>query len=211
MQLSQSALFYLCCASFVLGSLLSLLYDVIWIMRLWAMPSQLRYNIPTIQKLRASRPQRRTPPKKRRLPVAIFFGDVFFCLMSAIALILLLYWLNNGTFRAAAPLCMAVGFWLWRISISKHVRALLQWLVFAIESFFYMLFIPFKRLFNIFMTAYKKNAHKRHAKRLTAQRKNYTKQTLQSVEKAATSLIFTQTATRIQKGEARAKQRKKAV
>ena len=51
----------------------------------------------------ASTNKKETLKKSKSLRVTIFGDDVLICLMGAIALILLLYWHNNGAFRAAAP------------------------------------------------------------------------------------------------------------
>lgn len=211
MRLSQSVLFYLCCASFLAGVLLSLFCDFLYMMRLFLAPSQSRYTVQTIQKLRSSRFQKRTKERKKRLQIDIFFGDVLFCLVSALTLILLLYWLNNGAFRAAAPLCMAVGFYLCHMSVSKGVRFVLQWVAFGIETVIYTLCIPFKRLFAFVAINCKKKAEKRRRQHLVKQRQNYTKQELQNIDKAAIRLLPIYEKSRMRKGDNRAKQRKKTV
>ena len=130
-----------------------------------------------------------------------------FCIAGALTLILLLYWFNNGAFRAAAPLCMAMGFWACHISLSKGVRIALQWLAFGIERAILTLLLPVKWVMQI----YKKKAQKRRLVRLAKIRQAYTKKQLQSLEKAAEGLLPIETRNRMQKGEDRAKQRKKAV
>ena len=211
MQISQSALFYLCAASFLVGLALALLYDFLYMMRLWLIPSEVRYHIPRIQELRASRIKKGSVKKHKWGSIVLFLQDVFFCLVCAITVILLLYWLNNGAFRAAAPICMAVGFWLWHISLSKGVRVALEWLAFGIETVIYALLMPIKRLFAFLAGMCKRIAQKRHQKRLANKRKIYTKQTVQNFEKAVQMLLPTYTISRTQKGDGRAKQNKKAV
>ena len=208
MQLSQSALFRLSCASFLAGIFLSLLLDILCMTQLWATPSNIRYSVPAIQKLRAQSQVKKGRSKSQKgFPLAVFLGDVLFCIVGAVTLILLLYWFNNGAFRAAAPLCMALGFWACHISLSKGVRIALQWLAFGIERALYTLLLPLKWVIKIC----KKNAQKRRLLRLVKNRQSYTKQQLQNLEKAAESLLPIETKTRMQKGEDRAKQRKKAV
>ena len=175
------------------------------------MPSQSRYTIQAIQKLRAPRTQKRKKQKGRVLKASTFFGDVIFCLASALTLILLLYWLNNGAFRAAAPLCMALGFYLCRISISKYVYIALQWAVFGLETLIYILCLPFKRIFAWMTAICKKEAEKMHVKRLAKQRKNYTTQQLQNIDKAAVRLLPVYSKSRITKGDNHAPKSKKAV
>ena len=211
MQISQSALFYLCAASFLVGLALSLLYDFLYMMRLWLIPSEVRYHVPRIQELRASRIKKGSVKKHKWGSVVLFLQDVLFCLVCAITVILLLYWLNNGAFRAAAPICMAVGFWLWHISLSKGVRVALEWLAFGFETVIYALLMPIKRLFAFLAGMCKRIAQKRHQKRLANKRKIYTKQTVQNFEKAVQMLLPTYTILRTQKGDGRAKQNKKAV
>ncbi|MBQ4274509.1 MAG: spore cortex biosynthesis protein YabQ [Clostridia bacterium] len=211
MQISQSALFYLCAASFLVGLALALLYDFLYMMRLWLIPSEVRYHIPRIQELRASRIKKGSAKKHKWGSVVLFLQDVLFCLVCAITVILLLYWLNNGAFRAAAPICMAVGFWLWHISLSKGVRVALEWLAFGIETVIYALLMPIKRLFAFLAGMCKRIAQKRHQKRLANKRKIYTKQTVHNFEKAVQMLLPTYTISRTQKGDGRAKQNKKAV
>ena len=189
MQLSQSALFYLCCASFGAGLVLSLFYDVLFCTRIWLMPSQIRYSVPAIQKMRAFRIKKGSAKKAKGLPVALFFGDVLFSIVGALTLILLLYWLNSGAFRAAAPLFMAVGFFLCHISVSKGFRIALQWLSFGVESVIYILCMPFKRLFSLIISNCKKKAKIRHLNRLAKQRGAYTKQEFQNIERTAERLL----------------------
>lgn len=205
MQLSQSALFQLSCASFIAGLLLSFFCDILYMARLWLIPSDIRYTVPAIRKRYASRVKKGVPKKRRSLKIAIFLSDVFFCLVSAVTLILLLYWLNNGAFRAAAPFCMAIGFWLCHISISKWVRVTLQWLAFGIETVLYTLLLPIKRLFAWMAKTHKKNAQRRHLAHLSKQRQIYTKQELQNIEKTMGKLLPIRIKTRRQKGDYLAK------
>ena len=211
MRLSQSALFLLLCASFSVGLILAFFCDVLYMARLWLMPSGIRYTVPNIQKLRASRIKKETAKKSKSLRVVIFLSEVLLCLVGAILLILLLYWLNNGAFRAVAPLCMIAGFWLWYRFISKSVRILLQWLAFCFETILYALFLPIKRLLHWITKIHKKNAQKRHIARLTKERKTYTKQKLQNIDKAAERLLPIYSKSRMQKGDSRARKSKKAV
>lgn len=208
MQLSQSALFRLSCASFLAGLFLSLLLDLLYMTQLWAVPSNIRYSVPAVQRLRPqSKAKKERSKSQKGVRISVFLGDVLFCIAGALTLILLLYWFNNGAFRAAAPLCMALGFWACHISLSKGVRIVLQWLAFGIERALLTLLLPVKWVMQI----YKKKAQKRRLVRLAKIRQGYTKKQLQSLEKAAEGLLPIETRNRMQKGEERAKQRKKAV
>ncbi len=213
MQLSQSALLYLCCASFLAGVLLAFLYDLLYMSRLWLIPPCNRYTIPSIQKLRAKcvTGRKMEKNKTKSFQIALFLEDIIFCIFCALAVILLLYWLNDGAFRIAAPICMAVGFLLWRISLSRAIRIALQWLAFAIESLIYTLLLPLKYLFDLIIRVYKRNVQKQKQKQHTKRRQRYTKQVFQNINRTAEALLPIDEKTRTQKGETGAKQRKKAV
>lgn len=211
MRISQSALFYLCCVSFLLGLLLALLYDFLYMTRLWLMPGNKRYTVMAIQKLRAARIKEGRSDARKGIRAVLFLDDVFFCLVVALAIILVLYWLNNGAFRAAAPLCMVLGFGLFRATLSKGVRIVLQWFAFGVETVLYMLLMPFKRLFAYIAKLCQKSVQKQRQKRLFKQRQANTKQALQNIERTAQGLLPIYANVKIQKGEGRARKSKKAV
>ena len=52
--------------------------------------------------------------------------DVLFGLTCGVALILLLYYANDGQFRASAAVCMGVGYWLYRMSLGRVVTRLVS-------------------------------------------------------------------------------------
>ena len=211
MQLSQSVLFQLCCASFFAGILLSLFYDVLHMIRLWFTPAQFRYTLPKIRQMCPTRTRKSTKKKNRDIKIAVFFGDVFFCLVCAITLILLLFWLNNGAFRVMAVLCMAIGFYLCRISISKGVRSISQWFTFGVETVLHILFQPIKKLFAFAMGIHRKKVQKRRQKHFAKQRQIYTRLVLQNIDKEVQKLVQDDTKNRIRKGDNRARKSKKAV
>ena len=189
MHLSQSAIFQLCVASLCAGGLLSLFSDVLKAMRLWLIPPANRYTVSKIQTLYYPRLKSGKMRKRRELHLLIFFQDVLFCIAGAITLVLLLYWLNNGAFRAVAPLCMVLGFLLCRISISKWVRTVLQWIAFGTETLVYWFCLPFKRLFAIIVAKLHQNAQKRRKKRLARRRRNFTNKEIQNIAKVANKLL----------------------
>lgn len=145
------------------------------------------------------------------MQIAIFLEDVLFCLAGALSLILLLYWFNNGVFRATAPMCMAIGFYLCHISISKVVRKVFQWIVFGAESFICILCLPFKCLYSTIVVSYKRDIENRRQKRKAKKRQVYTKQAFQSIDKAVEQLLPIGEKSRMRKGDGSAKQRKEAV
>ena len=210
MRLSQSSLFHLCCASFLAGLCLALFYDLLAISRLYLQPFHSRYSVPKIQKIQASRGKNKKSKPSKGVAIVLFAEDVLFCLVGAVTIILILYWLNNGAFRVIAPLCMSFGFLLWRVSVSKGARAVLQWIAFGIETLFYILLLPIKRLFTRFIGRCRYKTQIRRKKRLAKQRQTYTKLELQHIESAAQRL-FPIDITGTSKGETRANKRKKAV
>lgn len=175
------------------------------------MPVQIRYSVPSIQKMRASHVKKGSSHKAKGLHIATFFEDVIFCIVSALVLILLLFWLNNGEFRVVAPLFMAAGFFLWHISLSKGIRIALQWCAFGIEVIIHILCTPFKHLFEWILQKHKRNALSRHIKRCRKQRETYTKKELQDITEAAQRLLPMETNNRMQKGDSHAKRRKKTI
>ena len=211
MQISQSTFFQLSCASFLAGLALALLYDFLYMTRLWLLPSDKRYTVAGIQKLRVSRIKEGKNKARKGLQAALFWHDVFFCMFVALVIVLLLYFLNNGAFRAAAPLCMAVGFWLFKVTLSKSVRTMFQWLAFGIETIINTLITPIKRLFVWIVKRYKKIAQKQRQKRLFKQRQLYTQHTLQHIEQNTEMLLPIYKISRTKKGEGRARKSKKAV
>ncbi len=211
MRISQSALFYLCCVSFLVGLLLALLYDFLYMTRLWLMPGNKRYTVMAIQKLRAARIKEGRAKARKGVRIVLFLDDVFFCLVATFAIILVLYWLNNGAFRAAAPLCIVLGFGLFRVTLSKGVRIALQWFAFGVETVLYTLLMPFKRLFAYIAKLCQKSVQRQRQKCLFKQRQAYTKQALQNIERAAQELLPIYTIIKMQKGEGRERKSKKAV
>ena len=211
MRFSQLTLFQLACASFFAGLMLSLVYDILYCTRMWLMPLQTRYTVPAIQKMRASRIKKGSAHKQKLLSLVVFFDDVLFCIIGAITLILLLYWLNNGAFRATAPLFMTTGFFLWHISVSNGIRIVLQWALFGIETVIYTLFVPIKRLILWITEKCKRNARIKHQKRCAKKREAYTKQQIQSISATAEKLLPIHVKNETQKGDNYAKHRKKAI
>ena len=183
MQISQSALFQLFFASFLAGILLALFYDVLYALRICLMPPSVRYTVLAIQSRYTTHIQKTGQKKGKLLSIVLFLSDVLFCLVGAITLILLLYWLNNGAFRVATPLLMAVGFWGWHVCFSSAIRTAFQWLVFGFETLLHILVKPIKYLVLQIANIITKKLKKRHFIHLAKKRYIYTKQTLKNVDK----------------------------
>lgn len=194
--------------------MLSLFYDVLYIIRLLSIPTYCRYTVPKIKVLQASRTSKKTKGKLWIYRISLFFWDILFCLVCAVTLILLLYWLNNGAFRAAAPLCMTLGFGVWHISISKPIRIALQWLLFGIETAIHTLLMPIKRLAKFISKGCSNALKRRRYKHSKKQRQIYTQKELKQIDKAVRKLLpqYSTKKQRMQKGVTRAKpSSKKAV
>ena len=190
---------------------MALFYDFLYMTRLWLLPSEKRYTVATIQRLRALRVKKGSAKRQIGFRIALFCDDVLFCIVGAVTLILLLYWLNDGAFRAAAPLCMGVGFAVWYLCLSKLSRIALQWVAFGVETVIAALLLPIKRLVTAIVKISVQNAQKQRQKRLARRRKLYTRQELQHIERAVGVLLSVNTNLKIQKGEGRARKGKKAV
>lgn len=214
MQISQSALLQLYLLSFLAGCGLSVLYDLFYMLRLWLLPPKARYTVPTIAYIYAKQvPTKSKKRKGRTFRIALFLGDVLFCIISAIVLILLLYGLNDGVFRISAPLCMAVGFASVRVSLARPCRILFQCVAFGIEMLCRTLLAPFKALYRLIKGACKKRIAHRRIKKYAKQRKQYTRWQHLNIDKTVVTLLpMSSVSTKeIKKGAGRAKQGKKAV
>lgn len=189
MTISQSLLFRLFCTAFIAGILLSFSYDLLYALRLWLLPQNMRYTLPAIQKIVCKRDQKSTKGKWHAYRVMLFCEDIFFCLIAAFILILLLFWLNNGAFRAMAPLGMIIGFWLCHISFSKVLRAALQWCAFCIETVIYYLLKPLKTWMGCVRKACINIYRIQHNKHLYQKRQRYTKQERLQIDRAVQVLL----------------------
>ena len=189
MQLSQQTLLGLFCASFIAGFSLALFYGFLYVIRLCIIPSGSRYTVPTIQNQIAKRAKKRSKKTRGKSSFFTFLSDILFCIVGAITLILILYWFNSGAFRAEAPICMAVGFYLCHRTVSKSVRIILEWFLFAIETAFYALLMPFRYLLAWMVRTHKKNQQKRRSIRFAKERKTNTQKQLQSINRTTEMLL----------------------
>ena len=149
----------------------------------------MRYTVPAIQKMRTPRIKKGSTEKPKILTFVVFFNDVLFCAIGAITLILLLYWLNNGAFRAAAPLYMTMGFFLWHISASKGIRIAMQWIAFGVESLICTLCIHVKHLFSWIVEKHRMKLQVKRKKRCVKKREIYTKRQFQSIGTTVEKLL----------------------
>ena len=199
-------------ASFATGFLLAFFSNFLHAMHLLSLPVESRYTVPAIQKQLIKRNKKGSDKKtKRGSALILFLSDVLLCVVGAIMLILVLYWFNNGVFRAEAPFCMAVGFYICHRTVSKGFRIILQWFLFAIETVFYTLLMPFCRLFAWTVSTYKESVQKHLLIRFSKERKTYTQQQLQNVEHMAAMLLPIELKSRKKKGDSNGRKSKKTV
>ena len=189
MQLSQQTLLGLFCASFIAGFSLALFYDFLYAIRLCIIPSGSRYTVPTIQNRIAKRAKKGSKKTRGKISFSTFLSDILLCIVGAITLVLILYWFNSGAFRAEAPICMVVGFYLCHRTVSKSIRIILEWSLFAIETVFYALLMPFRYLLAWMVRTHKKNQQKRRSIRFGKERKTNTQKQLQSINRTTEMLL----------------------
>lgn len=124
MEISQKLLCFLFLVSFACGVALGGVYDLLYL-------SRLLIGLPR----RPSPTEEDRPPKKRARPttvcgqILLFAEDLFFALLCGVCLLLILYFINDGVFRFWAPLGMACGFFVYRVTLGRLVTALAQVLV----------------------------------------------------------------------------------
>lgn len=135
MDISQSALAWLYLYALLLGMGLGAFYDVFRITRVFL---GVHYSRRTARRLQELRLPFLTPHKKhtesRALGIVVFLEDLFFCVFTGIALVLLFYAANNGKFRFPVLLCAGVGFLLYRGTIGRPVMLFSEVIAFLIET-----------------------------------------------------------------------------
>ena len=121
MRLSQSAIFALYAASFLLGIALGLLYDGLRITRIFLGESYSaeaalfwERELPWIGKVRKKR-------RKGALRALVFAEDFLFCLVAGVLQILLFYQLQNGNVRIPAILLALIGFFAYRATVGRPI------------------------------------------------------------------------------------------
>ncbi len=152
MEISQLSLALLYLFSACLGVLWGILYDALKLLRLScgaARTPSVERRIAAIRLPLLKPAPRRLRP--RRLLVTVFLTDLLFCLVAALSLILLFYAQNNGKLRPLALLCAPVGFWVYRVTLSRGLTAFLEWGDFWVKTgvryVVYFLLLPIRFLF----------------------------------------------------------------
>ena len=195
MEISQIALARLSLIAFFLGTVLSLLYDVLRVTRtFWDSMERspfvtklLEFHLPLLS-------PREKQKKPRFLCVITFFEDFIFCILVALILILLFYQGNNGKLRIPVLLCGILGFLVCRLTLSRVVARLSELIVFsvytAVRYVCFFIFLPFrfafdriKRLVTVITRRCILQAEKRS-------RRRFTNLQVQRIDRNACGLIF---------------------
>lgn len=134
MNISQVALARLYGYALLLGAILAFLYDLIRITRVFLGVHYCRRTSKRLQEIRLPfiKPYgRRT--ERRALGIVVFFEDLFFCIVAAIAMILLFYQTNNGNIRIPAFFLAGAGFLIYRGTLGRTVMLFSEVISFCIE------------------------------------------------------------------------------
>ncbi len=87
-----------------------------------------------------------------------FVEDVIFGLSCGVTLVLLLYYTNDGRFRAMAVIGMAVGYGIYRMTIGRLSRRVSYWLVQGvhqmIKRMISLLFWPLRGLYHLWLVTF---------------------------------------------------------
>jgi hypothetical protein len=149
MSISQAALGRLFGYAFLLGAILAFCYDLLRLTRIFFGVHYCRRGAKRLHEIRLPfiKPYgRRT--ERRALGIVVFFEDLFFCIASAIAVILLLFQYNNGKFRFPVLIVIGVGFLIYRATLGRAFLLLSEVIAFCIEVCFkytvYFITLPFR-------------------------------------------------------------------
>lgn len=132
MEVSQSALARMLCCCFLCGLVLGLFYDLLRLTRMplgSGLPPRaerlaMRLSIPRRLRPFAPRPSQRGNEKRSRVAVFVvsLIEDVFFCLVAAVVLVLVLYATNDGQLRLGAVAMLLLGFVGYLITLGRPMR-----------------------------------------------------------------------------------------
>lgn len=144
MNISQAALARLYGHAFLLGAILAFFYDFLRITRVFLGVRYSRRTSKRLQEIRLPfiKPySRRT--ERRALGIVVFFEDLFFCIVTAIAMILLFYQTNNGNIRIPALFVAGAGFLTYRSTLGRAFMQISEVIAFGIEVCFRYVFYFF--------------------------------------------------------------------
>ena len=137
MDISQYSLLLLHVYAVLLGGGLGVLYDCFRVTRVFFGAPCSREVAKRIRTLHL--PFLKPMQYKKRntlLGILVFLEDLLFCVIAALAAILLCYEMNNGTVRLFVLFCCGVGFLLYRVTLGHMVIPLLEWIAFGFSCAF---------------------------------------------------------------------------
>ena len=152
MEISQLSLGVLCLASFVCGMILCAGYDALAVLPVIFGKT---YSQALREKLNGVKMPFRLsfPGKKAFLSAAVFLHDFFFMTVAGVLFTLIIYRFNDGVFRAAALVLLALGFAVCRICFRKifvPVAEISGFLVrYALSLVAFVFFMPASKLFGL--------------------------------------------------------------
>lgn len=115
---------------------------------------------------------------KRLSAVVIFMLDFLFCLVAAVAIILLFYQMNNGKLRFWAFPMVGIGFYLYRMTLGRLVMLCSETVAFFLEAairyVFFFAFFPWKWAFCRSVLIVKTLANRRMEKAKQRERSRFT-------------------------------------
>ena len=195
MEISQARLALLYFNACMLGAALGLLYDGMRLIRIFfgehfsSVANRFRdVKLPLIH-MSEERKKR-----SRLLSVLIFAEDFIFCLVAAVAMILLFYQINNGKLRAWAFPMAGVGFYLYRITVGRLVMLCSETVAFLLEAAFrylcFFVMLPWKWVFTRVALAVYQAWQRCKDRKEKRERMRYTDARVASVESDAVRVFF---------------------
>ena len=194
MIISQSKLALLYVNALLLGVGFGLVYDLIRIVRI-LFGERFSTTACEIRNARLPLLSEKTHARRPKiLKILVFAGDFLFCVLAAVAMILLFYRINNGKIRFLAFPVAGVGFYLYRQSLGRLVMLCAETAAFLLEAavrclFFFALF-PIKWLGGRLMKTVKDCFGRMVEKRRKRIRENYTKAVESQLDTRAKQGLF---------------------
>ena len=187
MIISQTQLAMLYVSACLLGAALGLLYDGFRILRVF-LGERFSQAGNRFQNVKLPLITMGGNRKKHRkiLSVVVFLEDFLFCVLAGIAIVLLVYQLNNGKIRLLIFPLAAVGFVVYRHTVGRIVMLFSETAAFLLEAgvryvCFFLLF-PWKWAISRLIGVIKKAVNKHRALRQKRDRIRYTRQCMENVE-----------------------------
>ena len=134
-------------ASFICGLLLSLIYDVFRIIRMFGggqksihIDKHSRFFSCSFFKFY----ERNNTDKKRSFlfDAFVFIEDILFSMAACVLLLIIIYAFNYGRIRLFSIVAISCGFFVWRAISSRTVFVILEYLIYMIKVLLFYLFFP---------------------------------------------------------------------